>query len=562
MILYSRRRRLGCVLSCLLCASLCLAPAKGDSRTGSYHELEDLRSSLAVALGTGRVKSVIGQNPAASIVALELWPGRPLVLRLRLEDGVLSVRKEPDFLILVFDHPTDAQPAAPLDVVRKATAKVLADAFVPGIDASVVVGQASAGAEARIRLLRAPRRWGDWVVAAYTNVSDERVQWSGIEMVHVMASDTQTILAMSILKARRAGEQTHAATEFLRKCAEIPVGDARPRTCPAGIVAGDAVSVHTLPAALANACLWPKDADVGAEVKLVGTAGLLLRQAVAPAADKGSGDTSAPQYRAMLAALDAVQPNGEGGAATVQRVFQALPQDPKLSSAMKGQLLTAGVNALVRAGTTAARGYLDQLVDAEHSSEDIAAIIEAVSKALPKGQATDYCLGKLKAIAENADATPAKAIALMRCLPGSLAPDQTNTLLMVIGKSRMPDVQSVGYRILTRALIDTDDGRADVVRILRERLADGDPVIRAIAARGLGAAGDVRLVRNLAPLLDDPAYKVRATAASAVCRLLNWKAPELREGADGPMITELKTRLTPVLDALEVLGTAARQPTP
>ena len=278
-----------------------------------------------------------------------------------------------------------------------------------------------------------------------------------------------------------------------------------------------------------------------------------------PQASLKAAQVSPEAFKQMLMDVDAIKEGDATATATVERAFKVLPQAGGPGN-IRNQLIIAGVNALVRAGTPEARQYLDQVVDAHRFPDDTVLVIKSLSKALPKAQSADYCLTKLKEIAEKPDGMPERTIALMHCLPGSLSSDQTNTLMMVTGMARTPEIREVGYVILTRALVDSEEGRTDVTRILRERLADPEPRIRATAARGLGATGDVRCVRNLVALLDDPAYEVRQSAVRAICRLLNWKAPELREGADKPVIADVTARLAPVLKALEVLDAAAKQP--
>jgi len=60
---------------------------------------------------------------------------------------------------------------------------------------------------------------------------------------------------------------------------------------------------------------------------------------------------------------------------------------------------------------------------------------------------------------------------------------------------------------------------------LHEMLSGGDPSLRALAASVLGEIGDPRVVRTLAPCLDDPAESVRQAAMQAIAAVASATAP-------------------------------------
>ncbi len=115
--------------------------------------------------------------------------------------------------------------------------------------------------------------------------------------------------------------------------------------------------------------------------------------------------------------------------------------------------------------------------------------------------------------------------------------------------------------MLSKWITDASEIREDVLGILESHLKDESANVPAAAVRALGESGDPRHLPVLAPVLQDRDKAVQQQAAEAICTRLGWKRPELRSDEQlEAWLEDLKPALPPVLEALDELDKATKQP--
>jgi len=181
--------------------------------------------------------------------------------------------------------------------------------------------------------------------------------------------------------------------------------------------------------------------------------------------------------------------------------------------------------------------------------------LEAELKALPQLEARRRCLEEVEKLAENPDAEPDKLVFFIRGLGPEEDPPQVRVLRRILRRTKDERVRTACLRMLSKWITDASEMREDVLRILRQHLADDNPAVRVAAARALGESGDVRYVRLLSPLLDEQDLRVREAATGAICTLLRWERPRGDTAdAQGQRLQKLKRRLGAVLRALKPMA--------
>ena len=237
------------------------------------------------------------------------------------------------------------------------------------------------------------------------------------------------------------------------------------------------------------------------------------------------------------------------------RSLSALPQGAPHGSRRSRTYAKAYV-ALSSTLTPASASLLGRMRDKPEAFGRSEEVIRAILGVMSRENGRRYCLQQLKRVAEQPDESPGRVEYLLSALLGSADPQQVNVVSAILSATRNESIRRACLRALSRCVTQVAGSRDDLFRHMRTALADDSPVIRAEAAQALGASGQVQFIKNMAPLLDDPAPQVRDEAARAICTLLKWKRVHL---TDKESVEAFKTRLQPVLQALEALDAAAKQ---
>jgi len=188
--------------------------------------------------------------------------------------------------------------------------------------------------------------------------------------------------------------------------------------------------------------------------------------------------------------------------------------------------------------------------------------MEAVLKSMPEHEARRFCLEGAAKRADAPDAEPDKVVFFIRGLGPEEDPPQVRVLRRILRRAKDERVRTACLRMLSKWITDACEMREDVLRILRQRLADENPAVRVAAARALGESGDVRYVRLLSTSLEDRDLRVREAAARAISTLLGWERPRGdRADAQGQWLQKFKRRLGPVLRAVDELDSAVKRTT-
>ena len=184
--------------------------------------------------------------------------------------------------------------------------------------------------------------------------------------------------------------------------------------------------------------------------------------------------------------------------------------------------------------------------------------MEQVLKGLPEDEARRFCLAQAQAMAANPDAAPDKLIFCVRALGPQEDPPQVRVLRQILRKTQNEKLRTECLRVLASWIAAPAEAREDVLRILEQHLGDGNPRVREAAVRALGESADMRYVVLLSKALDDQDTSVRWSAARAICRLLHWEEPALKD--DGSFNTwreGTRAQLDAALEALSQLEAAA-----
>ena len=264
------------------------------------------------------------------------------------------------------------------------------------------------------------------------------------------------------------------------------------------------------------------------------------------------GTTHDP-YNELAEELGKLGPGDQGAVAEILEALNALLEDSHVSA---GALLArqAAYAALGRIGSPEAVTALENLLTKPLSRLDYEMVMTARLKCCSRPEAQAICSKRLSALLDQPNAPPCRIVFLLEQLANNYDPKRIALIQRALYAAQDKDVRVAALYSLAKWLSSSGDARDDVRRIALESLSDPEPSVRERAALGLGRCGDVRTVRNLSPLLDDPAPSVRDAALRAICRLLNWEPPQIGS-ADNKMLPldGFKKRLEPVLSELEDL---------
>lgn len=255
------------------------------------------------------------------------------------------------------------------------------------------------------------------------------------------------------------------------------------------------------------------------------------------------------------------------------RAISALAKSPKGREALinligKEQMdefrVALMLSTLGNVGTPDAIDYLLRYVQTAKSPKLYATAVEAAAEAMPEHQSREFYLKEVKRLAPELEASAPWLTPVVKGLVPTLRPtgdpEETVILRVIAAKTRNEKLQAVCLRTLAQWVLDQADLRDEILRIMGRQLKHGSPRVRVCAARTLGRSRDPRNVVALLPLLDDPAEDVSTTAAEAVCGLLGWRFSKAGKDETGKVsIERLKTRLKPVLKALEAFDATVKQ---
>ena len=238
--------------------------------------------------------------------------------------------------------------------------------------------------------------------------------------------------------------------------------------------------------------------------------------------------------------------------AEIQEILSSLPKGSRAHSVSLARL--AAYAALGRIGTPKAVAVLEGLLVKPDPPNEFESIMSAFLRRYSRARAQEVCCQRLAVLLDQRNAPVRRMVYHLEQLGHNYNPRAIALIQKALYSSKHEDVRTMALRSLARWLSSSGDTRDDVRRIVLHSLADPVPGVRQVAILGIGRCGDVRTIKNLSPLLDDPAPGVRDAAVGAICRLLNWKVPQLR-GADNKMLPldGFKERLEPVLNGLKDL---------
>ena len=246
---------------------------------------------------------------------------------------------------------------------------------------------------------------------------------------------------------------------------------------------------------------------------------------------------------------------------------EALAKTPEGRAAIAGLLIKGQARSpkvvlapLLHAEAPDVPALLSQVAAATDNADLFEEAIEGVIKSMPEAEAKKFCLEQARKLADGPDASAEKLMFFIRGLRQDDDPPEVKVLRQILRRTQNEELRTACLHILSKWITDASEVRGDILRILKERIADESFAVRASAARALGESGDVRHVRLLMPLLDDQDKHVRRTTAKAICRLLGWEIPRTDTAeAEKEWLDKLKDRLEPVMKVVDDLATVIQE---
>jgi len=238
----------------------------------------------------------------------------------------------------------------------------------------------------------------------------------------------------------------------------------------------------------------------------------------------------------------------------IAQALDALPKERDLRGKAT-DIQRAAIESLRKIGTPEAMEALAKVAETAVKPNLFEESTEAILKSRTEPEARRRCLEEARKRAENPDAEPEKLAFYLRGLGRPFDPPEVKVLRQILRRTKNDKLRARAIRQLSKWISDDADSRRTVLHDLSARLGDPNRQVRQDALRALGQSGDVRRLKNVAPLLDDGDVQVREAAAKAVCCLLGWPRPILPREAkqEAGWMGEFKRKLEPVLAALQDL---------
>jgi ankyrin repeat protein/beta-lactamase regulating signal transducer with metallopeptidase domain len=324
-----------------------------DNALNLKWKIDDFRMYLAPILKENVLQKITAEDSENRITESGNWPHAPLQVKSALTNRNIHIRFEDDFVVLWYQSPVPLVDGvrSPLDAVRKATAAVLADPYVPG-EADTLTTPRGGNAKSELNMFIWPKEVPQTraIICGYYNISNHVRRWEFVSTVHVLVKDNDAIITMEKMKARQYG--TKYVYEGLiaakARLTEEEAEEAKSKPILArNVIFGEETDTRDIPDTLLNGCMWRIDDECDSGARDVGPASLLRREAKTYDSETPEPQTRSAQSSSKYAdysAEDLVRLIGQlsarGGpslSATIEAGLEALARD-----------LTPEQNAFVR----------------------------------------------------------------------------------------------------------------------------------------------------------------------------------------------------------------------